>query len=44
MWPSSGPPLQEAQVAPALAFLTLGLYTAAFVAIPALITRRRDIL
>ena len=38
-----GPPLQEAQVAPALAFLTLGLYAAAFLAIPALITRRRDV-
>ena len=34
----------EAQIAPALAFLTLGLYAAAFLAIPALITRRRDIL
>jgi ABC-2 type transport system permease protein len=32
-----------AQVAPALAFLTLGLYAAVFLAIPALITRRRDI-
>jgi len=32
-----------AQVAPALAFLTLGLYAAIFLAIPALITRRRDI-
>ncbi|MDQ2812632.1 MAG: hypothetical protein M3Z75_12395 [Actinomycetota bacterium] len=38
-----GPPLQEAQVAPALAFLALGLDAAAFLAIPALITRRRDI-
>jgi hypothetical protein len=33
----------EAQVAPALAFLTLGLYAAAFLTIPALITRRRDV-
>ena len=33
-----------AQIAPALAFLTFGLYAAAFVTIPALITRRRDIL
>lgn len=33
----------SAQVAPALAFLTLGLYAAAFLIIPALITRRRDI-
>jgi hypothetical protein len=33
----------SAQVAPALAFLTLSLYAAAFLAIPALITRRRDI-
>jgi ABC-2 type transport system permease protein len=32
-----------AQVAPALAFLTLGLYAAVFLAIPALITRRRDV-
>jgi ABC-2 type transport system permease protein len=32
-----------AQVAPALAFLTLGLYAAVFLAIPALITRRRDL-
>ena len=32
-----------AQVAPVLAFLTLGLYAAAFLALPALITRRRDI-
>ena len=32
-----------AQVAPALAFLTLALYAAVFLAIPALITRRRDI-
>jgi len=28
---------------PALAFLTLGLYAVGFLAIPALITRRRDI-
>jgi ABC-2 type transport system permease protein len=34
---------QVAQVAPALAFLTLGLYAVAFLAIPALITRRRDV-
>jgi len=33
----------SAQVAPVLAFLTLGLYAAAFLALPALITRRRDI-
>jgi hypothetical protein len=33
-----------AQIAPALAFLTFGVYTAAFLIIPALITRRRDIL
>jgi hypothetical protein len=33
----------EALIAPALAFLTLGLYAAAFLAIPALITRRRDV-
>jgi len=33
----------QAQVTPALAFLTLGLYAAAFLAIPALITRRRDV-
>jgi ABC-2 type transport system permease protein len=33
----------SAQVAPALAFLTLGLYATVFLAIPALITRRRDI-
>jgi ABC-2 type transport system permease protein len=33
----------SAQVAPTLAFLTLGLYAAAFLTIPALITRRRDI-
>jgi hypothetical protein len=32
-----------AQVAPALAFLTLALYAAVFLAIPALITRQRDI-
>ena len=32
-----------AHVTPMLAFLTLGLYAAAFLAIPALITRRRDI-
>ena len=32
-----------AQVAPVVAFLTLGLYAAAFLALPALITRRRDI-
>ena len=32
-----------AQVAPALAFLTLGLYVVVFLALPALITRRRDI-
>lgn len=38
-----GPPLQETQVPPLLAFLTLGLYAAAFLAIPALITVRRDI-
>jgi hypothetical protein len=34
---------QVAQVAPALAFLTLGLYAVTFLAIPALITRRRDV-
>jgi ABC-2 type transport system permease protein len=34
----------SAQVTPALAFLTLGLYAVAFLAIPALITRGRDIL
>ena len=39
-----GPPLQEAQVTTALAFLTLGLYTAVFVALPTLITLRRDVL
>ena len=33
-----------AQIAPALAFLTFGLYAAAFLTVPALITRRRDIL
>jgi ABC-2 type transport system permease protein len=36
-------PVPEAQVAPVLAFLTLGLYAALFLVIPALITRRRDI-
>jgi ABC-2 type transport system permease protein len=40
----SGSNFPSAQVAPALAFLTLGLYAAAFLSIPALITRRRDIL
>lgn len=39
-----GSNLSEAQIAPVLAFLTLGLYVAAFLTIPALITRRRDIL
>ncbi|MGD0064761.1 MAG: hypothetical protein ABSB76_15105 [Streptosporangiaceae bacterium] len=39
-----GSNLSAAQIAPALAFLTLGLYAAAFLVIPALITRRRDIL
>jgi len=31
------------RIAPGLAFLTLGLYAAALLVIPALITRRRDI-
>jgi hypothetical protein len=38
-----GSSFPSAQVAPVFAFLTLGLYAAAFLAIPALITRRRDI-
>jgi hypothetical protein len=33
----------EGHVGPALAFLILGLYAAVFLAIPALVTRRRDI-
>lgn len=39
-----GSNFSSAQVAPALAFLTLGLYAGAFLAIPAIITKRRDIL
>ena len=39
-----GSTYSDAQIAPALAFLTFGLYAAAFLTIPALITRRRDIL
>jgi hypothetical protein len=38
-----GSTFPQAQIAPALAFLTLGLYAAAFLVIPALITTRRDI-
>jgi ABC-2 type transport system permease protein len=38
-----GSSFPSAQVAPAFAFLTLGLYAAAFSALPALITWRRDI-
>jgi hypothetical protein len=37
------PPFPTSDVAPALAFLTLGLYVVAFLAIPALLTRRRDV-
>jgi ABC-2 type transport system permease protein len=33
----------EALIAPALAFLTLGLYAVVFLAIPAVLTRRRDV-
>ena len=40
----SGTSYSVAQIAPALAFLTFGLYAAAFLTVPALITRRRDIL
>ncbi len=39
-----GSSFPEAHLAPALAFLTLGLYAAAFLTVPALITRRRDML
>jgi ABC-2 type transport system permease protein len=39
-----GSNLSDAQITPALAVLTLGLYAAAFLTIPALITRHRDIL
>jgi len=38
-----GPSQQEGHVGPALAFGILGLYAAVFLAIPALVTRRRDI-
>jgi hypothetical protein len=38
-----GSPTLYSQIAPGLAFLTLVLYAAALLAIPALITRRRDI-
>jgi hypothetical protein len=39
----NGSNFPSAQDTPALAFLTVGLYAAAYLAIPALITRRRDI-
>lgn len=39
-----GAPVQESQVAPATAFLTLGLYAVVFLTIPAILTWRRDIL
>lgn len=39
-----GSPLQQAQVAPALAFLTLGLYIAVFLTVPAVLTARRNIM
>jgi hypothetical protein len=38
-----GSAVPYSRITPALAFLTLGLYAAVFLAIPALITRRRDI-
>ncbi len=39
-----GLPLHQMQVAPATAFVTLGLYAAAFLTIPAIVTWHRDIL
>jgi hypothetical protein len=40
----SGGPVRESRVAPATAFLTLGLYAVVFLTIPAILTWRRDIL